>query len=95
MGGTRSDDNAPTGHSTQKPVRLFETPILNHTTSGEAVYDPFLGSGTTVIAAEKTKRVAYAMDVDPQYVQIAVTRWEQYTGQRAKRVGQVTARRRS
>jgi DNA modification methylase len=85
MGGTRSDDNAPTGHSTQKPVRLFEIPILNHTTRGEAVYDPFVGSGTTLIAAEKTGRVAYVMDVDARYVQAAVTRWEQFTGKQATR----------
>jgi DNA modification methylase len=95
MGGTRTADNAPTGHSTQKPVRLFEIPILNHTTGGDAVYDPFLGSGTTLIAAEKTKRVAYVMDIDPQYVQAALTRWEQFTGRRAQRVGRPTARRRS
>jgi hypothetical protein len=95
MGGTRQADNAPTGHSTQKPVRLFEIPILNHTTSGEPVYDPFVGSGTAVIAAEKTGRVAFAMDIDPQYVQVTVTRWEQFTGQRARRVGRAIARRRS
>jgi DNA modification methylase len=94
MGGTRTEENTPTGHGTQKPVRLFEIPLLNHTTAGEAVYDPFLGSGTTLIAAEKLGRVAYAMDVDPQYVQIALTRWETFTGQRARRIGRaVTSRR--
>lgn len=87
MGGTRTDENAPTGHSTQKPVRLFEIPIINHTTPGGSVYDPFLGSGTTLIAAEKTGRVAYVMDVDPCYVQAAVTRWEQFTGKQATRNG--------
>ena len=95
MGGARTADNAVTGHGTQKPVRLFEIPILNHTMAGDAVYDPFVGSGTTLIAAEKTDRVAYVMDLDPQYVQVALTRWEQFTGQRAKRVGRPTARRRS
>jgi DNA modification methylase len=94
MGGTRNDDNAPTGHSTQKPVRLFEIPIANHTTPGEVVYDPFVGSGTTVIAAEKMNRVAYTMDIDPRYVQVVVSRWEQFTGKRAKRIGRTTARTR-
>jgi DNA modification methylase len=94
FGGTRVGENAPTGHSTQKPVRLFEIPIQNHTTPGEAVYDPFLGSGTTLIAAEKTKRIAYAIDVDPQYVQVALTRWETYTGQRATRLDRSTRTRR-
>lgn len=95
MGGARTADNAVTGHSTQKPVRLFEIPIANHTIVGDAVYDPFVGSGTTVIAAQKTARIAYAMDLDPRYVQATLTRWEQFTGQRATRVGQPTTRRRS
>ena len=84
FGGSKGDrDNVRTAHSTQKPVRLFEIPFHNHTRSGEAVYDPFVGSGTAIIAAEKTGRVAYAMDLDPRYVQVAIDRWEAYTGQRA------------
>jgi DNA modification methylase len=86
IGGTREGENAPTGHSTQKPVRLFELPILNHTVRGDAVYDPFVGSGTTLIAAERTGRVAYVMDLEPRYVQATVTRWETLTGRRAKRL---------
>jgi DNA modification methylase len=96
MGGVRDGENVPTGHSTQKPVRLFELPLLNHTTVGDAIYDPFVGSGTALIAAEKMGRVCYAMDLDPRYVQVAVTRWEQFTGQRATRVrGRRTTGRRS
>jgi DNA modification methylase len=53
---------------------------LNHTVSGDAVYDPFLGSGTTVIAAEQTGRVCYGIDVDPKYVDIIVKRWQDFTG---------------
>jgi DNA modification methylase len=90
MGGTRTDENAPTGHSTQKPIRLFEIPIQNHTTAADAVYDPFVGSGTTIMAAEKTGRAAFAMDLDPKYVQVAVTRWERATGQQASRLGGAT-----
>ena len=75
-----------TGHSTQKPVHLYDIPMRNHTLAGEAVYDPFCGSGTALIAAEHLGRVCYALDIDPQYVQVAVTRWEAFTGQRAQRL---------
>ena len=63
--------NTPTGHATQKPVRVFEIPILNHTTAQDAVYDPFVGSGTTLMAGEALGRSTYAMDVDPIYVEVA------------------------
>src|SRR5262249_50543338 len=86
VGGTRVGENAVTGHGTQKPVKLYELPLLNHTVAGDGVYDPFCGSGTAVIAAEKHGRLAYAMDLDPRYVQVTVTRWEQFTGQHARRV---------
>lgn len=85
MGGSRADDNAVTGHGTQKPVRLFEMPILNHTGAGDVVYDPFCGSGTAIIAAEKLGRACYALEIDPKYVQAAVTRWEAFTGLNAVR----------
>jgi DNA modification methylase len=94
VGGTRSGDNAPTGHATQKPVRLFEIPFLDHTRPGEAIYDPFVGSGSAIIAAEKLGRIAYAMDIDPQYVQAALTRWETFTGESATRILTPTSRRR-
>ena len=86
LGGARDADNAVTGHSTQKPVRLFEIPIVNHTLPNELVYDPFCGSGTALIAAEKLGRICYAIELDPRYVQAAVTRWETFTGQRAVRL---------
>jgi DNA modification methylase len=92
FGGTRAADNAVTGHGTQKPVRLFEIPITNHTIAGDAVYDPFCGSGTAIIAAEKLGRRCYAMEIDPMYVQAAVTRWEAFTGKKAvrQRIGRPT-----
>lgn len=95
MGGARAGENAVTGHGTQKPVRLFEIPITNHTIAGDAVYDPFCGSGTALIAAEKLGRACYAMEIDPKYVQAAVTRWEAFTGGTAKRqrVGRTKTRR--
>ena len=85
MGGTRVADNMVTGHGTQKPVRLFEIPLLNHTTPGDTVYDPFCGSGTAIIAAEKLGRTCLAMEIDPKYVQATVKRWEAFTGQTAVR----------
>ncbi len=85
IGGARASENAVTGHGTQKPVRLFEIPLLNHTVAGDAVYDPFCGSGTTIITAEKHARACYAMEIDPKYVQAAVTRWEAFAGQKAVR----------
>jgi DNA modification methylase len=57
-------------HPTQKPVLLAEMPITNHLRAGGLIYDPFIGSGTTLIAAERLGRRAYAMDIDPRYVQI-------------------------
>jgi DNA modification methylase len=85
MGGTPDGENQVTGHGTQKPVRLFEIPIINHTSTGDTIYDPFCGSGTAIIAAEKLGRVALAMEIDPQYVQVAVSRWEAFTGKSATR----------
>jgi len=72
-------------HPAQKPVVLAETPIANHLKAGEAVYDPFVGSGTTIIAAERLDRRCYAMELDPRYAQVAIERWQAYTGQRAVR----------
>jgi DNA modification methylase len=63
-------DEKQTGHSTQKPVELMRKPILNHTERGDVVYDPFLGSGSTLIAAEQTERVGYGLDIDPKYVDV-------------------------
>ena len=60
MGGARTPENPITGHGTQKPVRLFEIPIRNHTIEGDGVYDPFCGTGTAIIAAEKLRRRCYA-----------------------------------
>jgi DNA modification methylase len=68
------------GHSTQKPVECMERPIRYH--EGDA-YDPFLGSGTTLIACEKLDRICYGMEIEPRYVQVAIERWQNYTGQKA------------
>jgi DNA modification methylase len=70
-------------HPTQKPVELMRRPILNHTKRGAFVYDPFLGSGTTLIAAETTGRVCYGFEIDPKYCQLIVERWQSFTSCRA------------
>jgi DNA modification methylase len=72
-----------TGHGTQKPVELMRRPILNHTVRGDLIYDPFLGSGTTLIAAELTERICCGLEIDPGYVDVIVTRWQQVSGQEA------------
>lgn len=74
-----------TGHSTQKPVECMRRPIVNNSSPGQAVYDPFLGSGTTVIAAEKEGRHCYGLELEPKYVDVIIARWEQYTGEKAVR----------
>ncbi len=58
-------------------------PILNHTKRGEPVYDPFLGSGTTLIAPELTERVCYGIELDPKYVRVIIERWQNFTGEQA------------
>jgi DNA methylase len=72
-------------HPAQKPVLLAEIPIRNHLLTGEAVMDPFLGSGTTLIAAERLGRRCFGMEIDPKYAQIIISRWETYTGKKAVR----------
>lgn len=72
-----------TGHSTQKPIDCMKRPIENNSSIGQAVYEPFSGSGTTIMAAELTGRCCYAIELNPRYVDVAVMRWQDFTGQRA------------
>ncbi len=78
-------ENKGIGHSTQKPVECMKRPIENNSSPGQAVYEPFSGSGTTIIAAEMTGRVAHAIELNPAYVDVAVKRWEDFTGEVAER----------
>src|SRR5258705_10928588 len=80
MGGS---DEAKFDRPTQKPLELMRRPILNHTKRGELVYEPFLGSGTTLAAAEMTERVCYGLELDPKYVDVVIGRWQTLTGQKA------------
>jgi ParB-like chromosome segregation protein Spo0J len=72
-------------HPTQKPLVLFETPIRNHLKAGESLYEPFCGSGTALIAAERTGTRAYAMEIDPIYLEVALRRWERFAASTAER----------
>lgn len=72
-----------TGHSTQKPVECMKRPIENNSSPGQAVYEPFSGSGTTIIAGEMTGRSIHAIELSPAYVDVAVKRWEAFTGLKA------------
>jgi DNA modification methylase len=74
-----------TGHSAQKPVECMRRPIENNSSPGQAVYDPFVGSGTTLIAAEMTGRACHAIEISPAYCDVAVERWQRFTGQVAQR----------
>ena len=68
-------------HPTQKPVSLIEMALKNHTTA--LILDLFLGSGSTLIACEKTNRKCFGMEIDPHYATVIVERWEKFTGQKA------------
>lgn len=72
-----------TGHSTQKPVECMARPIRNNSSPGQAVYEPFSGSGTTIIACEMEGRVCHAIELNPAYVDVAVERWQAFTGKAA------------
>ena len=72
-------------HLTEKPVELARRAIEYSSLPGEAVLDPFAGSGSTLIAAEQTARRAYLLEIDPLYCDIVVERWRAFTGQEARR----------
>ncbi len=81
MGGS---DEEKFDHPTQKPVELMRRPLLNHLKRGELVFEPFLGSGTTLAAAELTDRVCCGIELDPKYVDVVVQRWQTLSGTKAK-----------
>ena len=83
MGGSKE---AKFDHPAQKPALLTEIPLRNHTRPGDAVYDPFLGSGTTLIAAERLSRACLGMELDPRYADVILLRWERFSGGTAERI---------
>ena len=78
-----SPSKSETGHSTQKPVECMKRPIENNSSPGQAVYEPFSGSGTTIIAGEMTGRSIHAIELNPAYVDVAVKRWQEFAGEQA------------
>jgi DNA modification methylase len=70
------------GYGTQKPMECMLRPILNNSAQGESVYDPFGGSGTTLIACERSKRNCYMMELSPAYVDVIIKRWEKETNKK-------------
>ena len=71
-------------HPTQKPVELVVRAITNSSKPEQIVIDLFLGSGSTLIACEKTNRICYGMEIDPRYVDVIIQRYEEYTGDKVK-----------
>ena len=79
-GGRKSNEDDFSLHPTVKPVRMVRDALLDVTAMGEVVLDPFLGSGTTVLAAELSKRICAGIEISPAYVDVAIGRWEELTG---------------
>lgn len=73
-------------HPTQKPIRLAERAIKKNSKFGDLLYEPFNGSGSTMMACEKADRRCYAMEMDPKYVDVAIQRYEQYSGTKAEKL---------
>jgi DNA modification methylase len=78
--------DAETEHATQKPVECMRRPMLNNSSPGQAIYEPFLGSGTTLIAAQSCGRVCFGIEIAPLFVDLAIRRWQTFTGEKATRV---------
>lgn len=76
-------DDGSTGHGTQKPVECMRRPMENNSEPGDWVYEPFSGSGSTIIAGEQSGRRVLAMELSPAYVDVAVRRWQRFTGLQA------------
>lgn len=78
-------------HPTSKPFHLLYIPIVNSSLPGEIVFDPFLGSGSTLIACEALGRVCYGLELDPKYCDVILARWEAYSGKQATKVEDLVA----
>lgn len=82
FGKNQEDERTP--HSTQKPLECMRIPIKNNSQKGQRVYDPFCGSGTTLLACEQLERKCLAMEIDPAYCDIIIGRWQREQIQRGK-----------
>ena len=82
----RRDKSSDYIHPTQKPVRLPERAIKKSSQKGGVLYEPFNGSGSTMMACEQMDRKCYAIELDPKFIDVAIERWEKWTGQKAIKV---------
>lgn len=73
-----------TGHCAQKPLEAMARPMRNNSAHGELVYDPFLGSGTSIMAAEQEGRICFGLEIDPACCDLILDRWQRETGEPAK-----------
>jgi DNA modification methylase len=78
--GAGAEEDEATVHGTQKPVECMRRPMINNSTRGELIYEPFAGSGSTLIAAESIGRVCLAMELDPRYCDVIIERFQRHTG---------------
>ena len=76
-------DESLSYHPTVKPVAMVADAILDSSNRGDIVLDGFIGSGTTILAAERTGRRCYGIEIEPRYVDVAISRWQSLTGQKA------------
>lgn len=76
------NEDTQTTHGTQKPVECMRRPMLNNSEPGEIIYEPFCGSGTTIIAAESCRRICYAIELNPEYVDMTIRRFQEYSNQK-------------
>jgi DNA modification methylase len=83
--GYAGDEDKATVHGTQKPVECMRRPILNNSKRGDLIYEPFAGSGSTIIAAESMGRTCLAMEIDPRYCDVIVERWQRFASGKAVR----------
>lgn len=82
--GPRDVELADRVHPTQKPVAILEAILRDFSATGDAICDPYIGSGSTLIACERTDRTCYAVEIEPRYCDVVVQRWEAYTGAKAE-----------
>lgn len=80
----KKDTHSTYQHPTQKPVELSQRAIQNSSKKNDIILDPFLGSGSTLIACERTNRICYGMEIDPAYIDVIIQRWENFTDKKAK-----------
>ena len=73
-------------HPTMKPIRLIANALLNSSIEGDTVLDLFGGSGSTLIACEQLNRKCYMMELEPKYIDVIISRWENFTGQKAEKI---------